>query len=64
MIKTFGASAWRHDEPVPGTARRAVVVHPQVVPNLHDGDGGDGGDDDGDDDVDDYNEHEKYDKTS
>ena len=61
MIKTFGASAWRHDEPVPGTARRAVVVHPQVVPNLHDGDGGD---DDGDDDVDDYNEHDKYDETS
>ena len=43
---TFGASAWRHDESVPGAARGAVVVHSQVVTNLHHY--GDGEDDDDD----------------
>ena len=46
MIRTFGASTWRHDESVPGAARCAVVVHTQVVTNLHHNDDCDDDDDD------------------
>ena len=58
LIKTFGASTWWHDESIPSTARGAVVVHAQVVPNLHDDD------DDDDDDVDDEDDGGNYDETS
>ena len=51
MIRTFSASTWRHDESVPGAARCAVVVHTQVVTNLHHDDDCDDGEDDDDCDL-------------